>query len=272
MGKGLHGKRVAIGGSRKTEEISTIIEKQGGIPVVRPLQGTVYLAEEQVEPELRKFAEEKADWVIFTTGIGTETLVKMAEKIGVKDEFLLAIRQAKAACRGYKTLSALKKLGITAEASDEDGTTSGLIRSLEPYDFSGKKVMVQLHGENAPALIAFLEEKGASVLPILPYQHIPPEEETVELLCREMLNGELDAVCFTTAIQVRSLFQFAKERGFINEVKAVFEERAIAAAVGKVTAEALREEGITRLLAPEIERMGAMIIELSRYYEEMAGE
>lgn len=29
MGKGLHGKRVAIGGSRKTEEISTIIEKQG---------------------------------------------------------------------------------------------------------------------------------------------------------------------------------------------------------------------------------------------------
>nr|WGE07326.1 hypothetical protein P5658_21495 [Bacillus subtilis] len=45
-------------------------------------------------------------------------------------------------------------------------------------------------------------------------------------------------------------------------MKKVFEERAIAAAVGKVTAEALREEGITRLLAPEIERMGAMIVEL----------
>lgn len=80
------------------------------------------------------FAEEKADWVIFTTGIGLETLVDMAEKIGLKDEFLQAIRQAKAACRGYKTLSALKKLGITPEASDEDGTTRGLIRSLEPHD------------------------------------------------------------------------------------------------------------------------------------------
>lgn len=268
MGKGLHGKRVAIGGSRKTEEISTIIEKQGGTPVIRPLQGTVYLAEKQVEPDLRTFVEEKADWVIFTTGIGTETLVDMAEKIGLKDEFLQAIRQAKAACRGYKTLAALKKLGITPEASDEDGTTRGLIRSLEPHDFSGKTVMVQLHGEKAPALIAFLEEKGASVLPILPYQHIPPEEETVERLCRELMNGEIDAVCFTTAIQVRSLFDFAKERGYINEMKAVFEERAIAAAVGKVTAEALREVGITRLLAPEIERMGAMIIELSKYYEE----
>ncbi|AUS13453.1 uroporphyrinogen-III synthase [Bacillus subtilis] len=268
MGKGLHGKRVAIGGSRKTEEISKIIEKQGGTPVIRPLQGTVYLAEKQVEPDLRTFVEEKADWVIFTTGIGTETLIDMAGKIGLKDEFLQAIRQAKAACRGYKTLSALKKLGITPEASDEDGTTRGLIRSLEPHDFSGKKVMVQLHGENAPALIAFLKEKGASVLPILPYQHIPPEEETVERLCGELMNNDIDAVCFTTAIQVRSLFDFARERGYINEVKTVFEERTIAAAVGKVTAEALREEGITRLLAPEIERMGAMIIELAKYYEE----
>ncbi len=268
MGKGLHGKRVAIGGSRKTEEISTIIEKQGGTPVIRPLQGTVYLAEKQVEPDLRTFVEGKADWVIFTTGIGTETLVDMAEKIGLKDEFLQAIRQVKAACRGYKTLAALKKLGITPEASDEDGTTRGLIRSLESHDFSGKTVMVQLHGEKAPVLMAFLEEKGASVLPILPYQHIPPEEETVERLCRELMNGEIDAVCFTTAIQVRSLFDFAKGHGYIDEVKAVFEERAIAAAVGKVTAEALREEGITRLLAPEIERMGAMIVELSKYYEE----
>lgn len=82
------------------------------------------------------------------------------------------------------------------------------------------------------------------------------------------MNDEVDAVCFTTAIQVRSLFDFAKGRGYINEVKKVFEERAIAAAVGKVTAEALREEGITRLLAPEIERMGAMIVELAKYYEE----
>lgn len=59
MGKGLLGKHVAIGGSRKTEEISTIIEKQGGIPVIRPLQGTVYLAEKQVEPDLRTFVEGK---------------------------------------------------------------------------------------------------------------------------------------------------------------------------------------------------------------------
>ncbi len=52
MVKGLEGKRDAIGGSCKIEEISTLIEKQGGTPLIRSLQGTVFLAEKEVEPSL----------------------------------------------------------------------------------------------------------------------------------------------------------------------------------------------------------------------------
>lgn len=266
MAKGLDGKRIAIGASRKTDEMSTLIEKQGGIPVVRSLQGTVFLADQQVEPDLQKFVQEGADWVIFTTGIGTETLLNLAEKLGLKDQFLNIIQQAKVGSRGYKTLSTLKKLGIKPVAVDDDGTTRGLIESLKVYDFTGKKVMVQLHGESAPSLIKFFEERGASVLQLLPYQHIPPKTETVGKLCEELMNNELDAVCFTTAIQVRSLFNFAKEQGCLNEIVHAFEKDILAVAVGKITAEALREEGVEQLLAPENERMGAMIIELSRFY------
>lgn len=102
MGKGLNGKRIAIGGSRKTEEITRLIEKQGGTAVVRSLQGTVYLAEDQIEPDVRTFAGQKADWVIFTTGIGTETLLSVSEKIGLKEEFLAAVHEAKIGCRAIK--------------------------------------------------------------------------------------------------------------------------------------------------------------------------
>lgn len=84
-------------------------QKTRGVPVVRSLQGTVFLADKQVEPDLRRFVEEQADWVIFTTGIGTETLVDLAEKIGVKEPFLTTLRGAKIACRGYKTFATLKK-------------------------------------------------------------------------------------------------------------------------------------------------------------------
>lgn len=266
MGKGLEGKRIVIGASRKLEEISKLIENQGGIPVVHSLQGTVFLAEKEVEPDLIKFVKEGADWVIFTTGIGTETLVNIAEKLGVKDEYLEQIEKANIAIRGYKTKNFLKKIGVVPDILDEDGSTKGLIRALEDVDFTGKKVLVQLHGETAPRLIEFLEGKGASVSTILPYQHITPDWNSVQTLFEEMCENKVDAVCFTSAIQVRSLFTFAKEKGVTKEILEAFQLNTVAVAVGKVTAEALTEEGVEKIVVPELERMGAMIIELSRYY------
>lgn len=266
MSKGLTGKRVAIGASRKTDEISTLIEKQGGLPIVRSLQGTVFLAEKEVGPSLNKTVKEGTDWAIFTTGIGMETLLDVAEKQGIKQQFINMIQQVKIASRGYKTHSTLKKHGIKPEAVDEDGTTSSLIRSLEKFDFTGKRVMVQLHGEKAPTLIKFLEEKGADVTLILPYQHVSPATETLATLCEELLEEKLDAICFTTAIQVRSLFNFAREKDCLDSLLTSFNRNILAVAVGKVTAEALREEGVEKILVPEHERMGAMIMELSRYY------
>jgi uroporphyrinogen-III synthase len=267
MAHGLLGKRIAIGASRKLEEMSALIEKQGGIPVIRSLQGTMFFDEKKVEPDLKKLIEEGADWVILTTGLGTDALLQLAQNLGIEEQFVNIVQQAKVAARGYKTLAVIKRLNVTPIAVDDDGTVNGLIQSLGNYDFSGQKVMVQLHGETAPELIQFLREQGATILEILPYVHISPERETVALICKELFAGELDAVCFTTAIQVRSLFIFAKENDCIQELLTAFNEKTLAVAVGKVTAEALREEGVERIIAPELERMGAMVIELARYYE-----
>lgn len=269
MVKGLEGKRVVIGGSRKIDEISLLIEKQGGIPLSRPLQGTVFLAEKEVGPSLQNLARDGADWLIFTTGIGIQTLLDVSGQLQIQELFLNRIKQAEVAARGYKSSNALKRLGITPVAVDEDGTTQGLIQSLANVDFTGKRVMVQLHGETAPRLIKFLEEQGALVETILPYRHIAPDAATVRLLCEEILSEQVDAVCFTTQIQVHSLFAVAREHGYFDELSKAFEEEVIAMAIGKVTAEALSEEGITRGLTPANERMGAMIVELAAYYKEL---
>jgi uroporphyrinogen-III synthase len=266
MAKDLTGKRIVIGASRKTEEMSALIEKQGGIPIIRPLQGTVFLAEKKVEPKLTKLIQERIDWAVFTTGIGIETLMNIADKLGVKEDFLNLIHRSKIASRGYKTLSTLKKLGVTPAAVDEDGTTRSLIKSLEGYDFNGKRVMVQLHGETAPALIQYLEDKGATVTTILPYEHIPPQIETLAALYEELQGNIVDAVCFTTGAQVRSLFNFAREKDCVKDLLSCFQSKALAVAVGKVTADALREEGLERFIVPEHERMGAMVIELCHYF------
>ena len=268
MAKRLEGKRVLFAASRKTDEMTALVEKQGGTAAVYPAQGTVFLDEKEVEPDLRRLVEEGCDWFVFTTGIGTETLVNIAEKLGMDESFLRVIRHAKTAARGYKTRSALKKLGIVPLVTDDDGTTQGLVNRLTSFDFSGKKVFVQLHGDVAPKLIDFLDRKGAIHTEIMPYKHVPPEKKVLKALCADVLSGKTDAVCFTTAIQVRNLFSFAREQGCYDDMVAAFQTKVVATAVGKVTAEALSDEGVARIIEPEHQRMGAMIVALSHYYEQ----
>lgn len=267
----LENKRVVLAASRKTDEMSTLIEKQKGTPLIRTLQGTVFLNDQQVKEDLKKIVQMKYDWLIFTTGIGVNALIDIAEEMKVTDQFLQLVNDSNVGARGYKTFAALKKIGVTPQAKDEDGTINGLITSLKPFDFHGKRVMVQLHGENAPSLITYLKNAGATVTPILPYKHVNPDFETVELFCQELIGGKVDAVCFTAAIQVRSLFKYAKENEYLNEVIHALSQKTLAVAVGKVTAEALYDEGIKRIIQPKLERMGAMIIELSQYYERTEG-
>ncbi len=267
MQRALEGKKIVIAGSRKIDEMSALIEKRGGSVLVRPLQGTVFLNESELADDLRRLAEQGADWIVFTTGIGLETLVAQAEKMGIREAFQTVLQQARVAARGYKTVGALKKLEKTPDVIDDDGTTQGLIRALQPVDLQDQKVFVQLHGEPVPVLIEFLAGKGAVVEQILPYRHIAPAIETVSSLCQEIADEAVDAVCFTTAVQVRYLFQYAHQHGIAERLIRAFHDRVLAVSVGKVTSEALREEGLERILSPESERMGAMVVEIGDYFK-----
>lgn len=266
---GLAGRHIVIAGSRKLKEMSALIKKQGGIPLIRSLQGTVFLAEKEVEPMLQQLVKEKTDYIIFTTGIGFEKLVDIAENLSSKAQFLKVIKKANVASRGYKTQAALKKFDIIPIAVDEDGTTAGLMKELKNLEFEGKKVAVQLHGDPSPELIKFLEDQGAAVLQLVPYKHKAPEPETVAKLCKEIIDHRVDAVCFTSAIQVRALFSYARKHGVLKKIIAALKQDVLAVAVGKVTAEALKDEKIIKYLAPDRERMGAMIVQLAHYFEEV---
>ncbi|GGJ58516.1 uroporphyrinogen-III synthase [Anoxybacillus voinovskiensis] len=262
----MQGKRIVLCASRKLEEMTALIEKQGGIAVIRPAQGTVFAKDEALIEEIRDAISEKPDWFIFTTGVGVETLTDAAERGGMKEKWLETIQAANVAVRGYKTVAALKKIGIPIVAESDDGTTKGLLRSLASFSFAGKRVVVQLHGDTAPTLKQFLLECGASYTELLPYQHIAPDEDVLNLLYNDIVEQQVDAVCFTTAMQVRFLFSFAKEKQAVEPLCRAFNEHVVACAVGKVTAEALSEEGVTRIVAPELERMGAMIVTLAKYF------
>ncbi|MBP1156864.1 MULTISPECIES: uroporphyrinogen-III synthase [unclassified Paenibacillus] len=266
----LEGKRIALTGPRKAAELSIMVEKLGGIPVVRPTQGTVAIEREKVEKKITDLIENGTDWIIFTTGVGTEMLVQAAESMGVAEAFIDTLRRTQIAARGYKTVKYLKSLGLEPTVRDDDGTTVGILRALKPYDLHGRRVALQLYGDHAPRLVGWLGEQQAQYYEILPYVHVPPEMNVINKLLSEIVEGELDAVTFTSTPQVRFLMSYAREKGLADRLADAFRGTTVAVAVGKVTAEALRDEGIQRVVAPEEERMGSMIVSLAKYYEEGA--
>lgn len=140
-----------------------------------------------------------------------------------------------------------------------------MIRGLQSLDLQGKEVVLQLHGDPAPRMLAWLQESGANTRQVLPYRHTLPEPGELERLLTEIIEGKIDAVAFTSAPQFRFLSQFAREQGKLEEMLRSFEDKVLAVSVGRITSEALKEEGLQRIIMPEHERMGSMIVELGKY-------
>ncbi|WP_308636767.1 uroporphyrinogen-III synthase [Paenibacillus silvisoli] len=262
----LEGVRIAVTGPRKADELSKMIAKFGGSAVLRPAQGTVFLDDSQVGEQLSRLIVRPPDWLVLTTGVGTEALLQTAERLGLAEPFVQALGAMRIASRGYKTVNVLRKLGIAPEVRDDDGTTAGLLRAMGAYDLCGRSVALQLYGDPAPRLIGELAARGALCEELLPYRHVAPEGDVVATLIEEIVSGQVEAVALTSTVQVRYVMGSAAKLGRLEAVRAAFASRVLAVAVGKVTAEAMQEEGVERVLFPEEERMGSMVVAMSKYF------
>ncbi|MCL6601966.1 MAG: uroporphyrinogen-III synthase [Paenibacillus sp.] len=265
MAEQLKGITVALAGPRKAEEMAKLVHNMGGTALHRPAQGTVFLDDEELRKGLDSWIQHPPDWAILTTGMGLDALFEKAESAGNEDRFLEVMSRSQIAARGYKTVNALKKRGLVPVVRDDDGSTTGLIRGLQSFDMKGKEVVLQLHGDPSPRLVSWLEEVGANTRQVLPYRHTPPQPGELERLLSEILEGKVDAVAFTSAPQFRFLAEYARIQGNLEGMLDAFEDKVLAVSVGRITSEALKEEGIQRIVMPEHERMGSMFVELGRY-------
>jgi len=263
----LKGKQIAVTGARKQEEVTRLVTNLGGVAHIRPAQGTILTNEEEIKTDLRRVIGEGADWIIFTTGQGAERLSEVAKQFGLWEEWLQLLRTARIAARGYKTRKVLKDLEIAPDVTDDDGTSAGLIRAFGDEPLAGRKVVVQLHGETPERLMRWLADRGASVKTLMPYIHVPPPEDSIRLFLEEIRERKFDAVAFTSAIQVRYLFEIADRLGMKEMLRSRLSGEIVAAAVGKVTAEALEEEGVSPVLQPSDQRIGPLMVELARHFE-----
>ena len=261
----LTNKTIAVTGGRKGEEITALIEKQGGRAVIRPAQGTVFTNQEQVVETLQSMIAHPPDVFIFTTGMGERRMADLATEAGLFEQYENLLQAVPIAVRGTKTFQHFKQKGISPATVADSGTMKQLEKTLT---IENKRILLQMHGENVPEFIETLEQANNTVVTIYPYEHTPPEEAVLDQLIEEIEEKQLDAVAFTSAIQVRYFFEYVERMKKKGDILTLFSKEVLPVAVGEVTAEHLEKNGVERILMPATPRMGAMVMEMAKYYRE----
>jgi uroporphyrinogen-III synthase len=134
---------------------------------------------------------------------------------------------------------------LGADLPADEPTTEGVITALERHDLTRRRVGVQLYPGNAnERLLKFLEGAGAEADPVVPYIYASEaEDERVVAVIAEMAAGEIDAIAFTSAPQVRRFRDVARAFGREAELRQGF-ERSVVAAVDPIVAAELDALGV----------------------------
>lgn len=262
----LTGKRILLAASRKIKEVQTLFEKQGAEVISCPLQHTSILDEESLFIAQRKIYEADVHGYIWTTGMGLDAVNRAMENYGWGLAWRTQLRTMTLAIRGYKTKAVMRQLGLTPHIESADGTIEGLIEAFADVPLQGKRIAVQLHGEPAPQLKAYVLGRGAQWMECMPYEHREPDSKHCQMAVEHIVHGTVDAVCFTSPPQVRFLFQYATANGMQETLTLALSHRVLTTAIGQVTAQALHAQHITRIVVPEHERIGAMVVRLGQWY------
>ena len=266
----LTGLRVLALESRRAAEMAKLIENYGGRAIVAPAMREVPLESNTEALEFaRTLSSQGFDMVIFLTGVGARFLVKVAESISLREQFVAGLRRAAIVARGPKPVGVLKELSVAVTlAVPEPNTWRDLLRALdekgESLPLRGRRVALQEYGSSNEELIAELQERGAVVTRVPVYQWALPEDTgPLRNAVRAIASGEIDMALFTTSVQVAHLLRVAKEMNLESQLRRGFERVAVGS-IGPITSEELREHGLSVDFEPEHPKMGFLVNEAAQ--------
>jgi uroporphyrinogen-III synthase len=257
--EGFGGKVIAI--TRPQERSKTavdIIKSHGGVPLVAPTLELQYSKTKSLM-ELCKRAFE-LDWIILTSPASLNSLFKYCKDFKKK----LNIK-CRVAAIGPKTAKALTNYGISTELMPNDYTAEGLLEVFKDIPLKGKKVGLPRTFSARKILPEGLKEMGAEVFLAEAYKSTLPQDKTLaHKLIEGIIQGEVDAVTFTSPLTVTNLFEIAGKKKELL-LKALNDNSTMVAAIGPITQKPLNENGIKSITPPHY-TVKAM---LERLMEEM---
>ncbi|HKV40943.1 MAG TPA: uroporphyrinogen-III synthase [Blastocatellia bacterium] len=266
----MKGARVALLEGRKTGELASIVRSSGGEPYSVPsVQEAPLDCKEEVNAFIDRICGGSSKAVLFQTGVGAAELLREAGALGRLSELLEALKSVTTVCRGPKPTAVLKKNSIPISVIvPEPFTTHEILETLGRLDLTGKRISILNYGERNNALAEGILEKGIAFDELCLYEwRMPDDLSELKHLVVEIAGGKVDAVAFTSQVQVRHLFKVAKDAGQAAAMEQALNGAVVVASIGPTTSACLKEYGVTPDVMPEHPKMGHLIHALAEYLE-----
>ncbi|MDO8978977.1 MAG: uroporphyrinogen-III synthase [Afipia sp.] len=242
----LEGYRILILETREEAQFSRLLQEQGAHVLQCPMF-TIHDAPDPapVEAWIRLFIEKPFDDLVLMTGEGLRRMMKVAQRIGVDQDFIAAIARAKRFARGPKPVRALREIGLEADVQTETPTSEGVAAMLAQENLKGHRVGLQLYPDKDHGkLIAAITALGATVEPVLPYIYDGQAADTnIVAAIDEMAQRRVDAIALTSSGQVRRLIDVARTHNCEDQLRAGLKQTPVAS-VGPVVSDELKANGL----------------------------
>ncbi len=261
---GFKGLTVASFESRMATEMTRLIERQGGTPLVTPALRELPLEDNSAALRFGdQLLAKGLDVLILMTGVGTTTLFEILHHRFPKNAIAHALNDTVLVARGPKPVAALKALGFQPTLTvPEPNTWADVVSALDASrSVGGLRVAIQEYGQANADLREALRQRGADVVSVPVYRWALPEDTApLKRVLREILAGHVQVILVTNAAQIDHVMQVLEEGGLSAPFKEAC-KKLVVGSIGPTASNRLRSHGLPVDLEPAHGKMGILVKE-----------
>ena len=261
-----NGMTIAAFESRMATEITRLIERYGGRPLVAPVLREVPLQDNPVVHEFGvRLMAGRVDLLILLTGVGTTILVDLLKTRFSWSSIMTALQQTTIVARGPKSVAALKAVGLHATlTAPEPNTWTDVIAVLDQHrPVKDLRVAVQEYGVSNPDLVHALEQRGADVFPVPIYKWALPEDlSSIRHMLDQITAGYVGVILITNAAQVDHVMRVVEQDGQVKVFRTAL-KKMVVASIGPTASERLHHHDWPVDFEPSHPKMGILVKEVS---------
>lgn len=254
----LAGFTVGITADRRRDELAALVERRGARVVLAPALRIMPLGDDgALRAATLSLVDTRPDVVVATTAIGFRGWLEAADGWGLADRLKTVLAGTHLIARGPKVRGAIRAAGLTDHWAPDSESCDEILDRLLTEGVRGRRIAVQVHGEEQPDFCGALVAGGADVVEVAVYRRLPPADpEPLRRLVELTVNRLVDAVTFTSVPAVDALMRFAGPD--LPALRQALRTDVLAACVGPVTAAALHRHDVFPVV-PARARLGALV-------------